>query len=52
MAMPVQKVEQLTRVEMSPDFDKLFDADLNTITNGMYSRQMTVEECVRLIGKE
>lgn len=53
MAMPQQKIEQQTpRVEFSPDYDKLFDADLNTLTNGMYRRQMTVEECERLFGKE
>ncbi|MBW5445849.1 hypothetical protein GE107_07220 [Cohnella sp. CFH 77786] len=52
MAMPVQKIEEMTRVEMSPDFDKLFDADLNAATGGMYRRQMTVEECQRLTGKE
>ncbi|GEN33838.1 MULTISPECIES: hypothetical protein [Paenibacillaceae] len=52
MAMPQQKIEELARVEMSPDFDKMFDADLNAVTGGMYRRQMTVEECERLIGKE
>jgi len=52
MAMPLQKVEQMTRVEMSPDYDKLFDADLNAVTHNMYRRQMTVQECQRLIGKE
>lgn len=52
MAMPQRKIEDMTRVEISPDFDKLFDADLNATTGGMYRRQMTVEECERLIGKE
>lgn len=52
MAMPQRKIEDMTRVEMSPDFDKLFDADLNALNDNTYRRQVTVEECERLIGKE
>ncbi|KEQ23415.1 hypothetical protein [Paenibacillus tyrfis] len=60
MAMPQQKLEQSHQVEISPEYDKLFDGDLTTANGTMYRRQMTVADCDRLfeygaistIGKE
>ncbi|PZM64839.1 hypothetical protein [Paenibacillus dendritiformis] len=49
MAMPQQKVEEMTQVEMSPDFDKLFDGDLAAVDASQRRRQMTVGECERLL---
>lgn len=56
MAIPQQKLEQFPMVEVSPDYDKLFDGDL-AATSGVHRCQMTVRDCERLvecgaIGKE
>lgn len=49
MAMPQRKIEELTQVEMSPDYDKLFDADLAAADASQRRRQMTVADCELLL---
>lgn len=56
MGLP-QPSYQEPQVEMSPHYDKLFDADLNAIKQNSFRRQMTVGDCEHLlhqglIGKE
>lgn len=49
MSVPQMKLDPAPLVEVSPDYDKLFDGDLATATGGEHRCQMTVGECERLL---